>query len=76
MSMRDELVSSTLNAFKVYDLGQPYFNGMPVHPEDPPFSMVVYRYHDYTRHLFEKVAPGFQRLDGACDYKHAFRDTY
>jgi kynurenine formamidase len=59
MSMKDELVSSTLNAFKVYDLGQPYFNGMPVHPEDPPFSMVVYRYHDYTRHLFEKVAPGF-----------------
>jgi kynurenine formamidase len=46
MSMKDELVSSTLNAFKVYDLGQPYFNGMPVHPEDPPFSMVVYRYHD------------------------------
>ncbi len=53
------MVSSMLTAFKVYDLGQPYFNGMPVHPEDPPYSMVVYRYHDYTRHLFEKVAPGF-----------------
>jgi len=44
---------------KIYDLGQPYFNGMPVHPEDPPYSMVIYRYHQYTRQLFEKVAPGF-----------------
>lgn len=48
-----------LSSAKVYDLGQPYFNGMPVHPEDPPYSMVIYRYHQYTRQLFEKVAPGF-----------------
>ncbi|MEM3096267.1 MAG: cyclase family protein [Nitrososphaerota archaeon] len=54
-----ELISSVLAGMHVYDLGQPYFNGMPVHPEDPPFSMVIYRYHDYTRHIFEKVAPGF-----------------
>jgi len=59
MSKREEQILSTLNAFKIYDLGQPYFNGMPVHPEDPPYSMVVYRYHEYTKPLFEKVAPGF-----------------
>jgi len=46
-------------SLKVYDLGQPYFNGMPVHPADPPFSMVIYRYHPFTRRIFEKVAPGF-----------------
>lgn len=57
MSVGDPL-SAVLN-LEVYDLGQPYFNGMPVHPEDPPFSMVIYRYHDYTRRIFEKVAPGF-----------------
>jgi hypothetical protein len=37
-----------VTSLKVYDLGQPYFNGMPVHPEDPPFSMVIYRYHPFT----------------------------
>ncbi len=54
----EDFVEKLLSA-KIYDLGQPYFNGMPVHPEDPPYSMVIYRYHQYTRQLFEKVAPGF-----------------
>lgn len=50
---------NTVAKAKIFDLGQPYFNGMPVHPEDPPYSMVIYRYHEYTKKLFEKVAPGF-----------------
>ena len=33
---------------KVYDLGQPYWPGMPVHPLDPPFQFYLYRYHEYT----------------------------
>ncbi len=54
-----DIISAALEGLKVYDLGQPYFNGMPVHPEDPPYSMVIYRYHEYTRKIFEKIAPGF-----------------
>ncbi|MEM1948508.1 MAG: cyclase family protein [Candidatus Caldarchaeum sp.] len=55
----DENFVKLVSQAKIYDLGQPYFNGMPVHPEDPPYSMVIYRYHEYTKQIFEKVAPGF-----------------
>jgi kynurenine formamidase len=44
---------------KIYDLGQPYWSGMPVHPADPPFQYFLYRYHEHTEKLFESVAPGF-----------------
>jgi kynurenine formamidase len=44
---------------KVYDLGQPYFIGMPVHPADPPFLLYLYRYHEQTWKQFKDVAPGF-----------------
>jgi kynurenine formamidase len=44
---------------KVYDLGQPYWTGMPVHPADPPFQYYLYRYHEHTKNLFESMAPGF-----------------
>src|SRR2546428_6938861 len=43
----------------VYDLGQPYWQGMPVHPAYPPFQYYPYRYHEHTKQLFESVAPGF-----------------
>ncbi|HZW57446.1 MAG TPA: cyclase family protein [Nitrososphaerales archaeon] len=48
---------------KVYDLGQPYFWGMPVHPADPPFLIYLYRYHEHTSKLFEKIAPGLGFAD-------------
>lgn len=48
-----------LREAKVYDLGQPLFNGMPVHPEDPPFMFYLYRYHEHTVKLFQAKAPGF-----------------
>ncbi len=44
---------------KVYDLGQPYWWGMPVHPADPPFLFFLYRYHEHTKELFKELAPGF-----------------
>ena len=43
----------------MYDLGQPFFNGMPVFHEDPPFLMVLYRYHEHTKEIFAEKAPGF-----------------
>jgi len=44
---------------KVYDLGQPYWRGMPVHPADPPFLFFLYRYHEHTKKLFKDLAPSF-----------------
>ncbi len=44
---------------KVYDLGQRYWKGMPVHPADPPFVFFLYRYHEHTAKLFKEIAPGF-----------------
>jgi kynurenine formamidase len=54
----DEILS-LLAKGKVYDLGQPYWSGMPVHPADPPFQFFLYRYHEHTKKLFESMAPGF-----------------
>jgi kynurenine formamidase len=54
----DDLLALIRRA-KVYDLGQPYWQGMPVHPADPPFQYYLYRYHEHTKKLFESVAPGF-----------------
>lgn len=54
----DEILRSMERA-KIYDLGQPYWSGMPIHPADPPFQYYLYRYHEHTKKLFESVAPGF-----------------
>ncbi len=59
MSGLVEEILSKVGEAKVYDLGQPYWRGMPVHPADPPFQYYLYRYHEHTSKLFEKVAPGF-----------------
>lgn len=48
-----------LSGSKVYDLGQRYWKGMPVHPADPPFVFFLYRYHEHTSKLFTNIAPGF-----------------
>jgi kynurenine formamidase len=58
-----EKLVSIVGSMKVYDLGQPYFNGMPVHPEDPPFHMWIYRYHENTVKMFTEKAPGLGFAD-------------
>jgi kynurenine formamidase len=58
MSVGDKIYSLVASA-RVYDLGQPYWRGMPVHPADPPFGFYLYRYHEHTRDLFRELAPGF-----------------
>jgi kynurenine formamidase len=64
--MRDDnnekFVDQILSA-NVYDLGQPYWWGMPVHPADPPFLIYLYRYHEHTKKLFETIAPGLGFAD-------------
>jgi len=52
-------IMKNLVKLKIYDLGQPYFNDMPVHPEDPPFLFTILKHHSETRKKFEKIAPGF-----------------
>ncbi|MCB1596466.1 MAG: cyclase family protein [Gammaproteobacteria bacterium] len=44
---------------RVYDLGQAYWPGMPVHPFDPPFQFYLYRYHEYVEKDLGKIEPGF-----------------
>jgi kynurenine formamidase len=44
---------------RVYDLGQPYWPAMPVHPFDPPFQFYLYRYHEYVEKDLGKIEPGF-----------------
>jgi len=61
-SRQEELVR-TLTTSRVYDLGQPYWWGMPVHPADPPFLIYLYRYHEHTKKLFENIAPGLGFAD-------------
>lgn len=62
MSSNEKLIQD-LTGSKVYDLGQPYWWGMPVHPEDPPFLMYLYRYHEQTRKIFETIAPNLGFAD-------------
>jgi kynurenine formamidase len=54
--VQEEFVKRIVGS-KIYDLGQPYWWGMPVHPEDPPFTMYLYRYHEQTKKIFENIAP-------------------
>lgn len=57
-SSADDIIRMVSDS-KVYDLGQPYWKGMPVHPADPPFVFFLYRYHEHTAKLFKEIAPGF-----------------
>ncbi len=56
-STNNEELVRTLTSSRIYDLGQPYWWGMPVHPEDPPFLIYLYRYHEQTKKIFDKIVP-------------------
>lgn len=62
LSSNEEFISKLIKS-KVYDLGQPFWWGMPVHPADPPFLMYLYRYHEHTKDLFVNLAPGLGFAD-------------
>ncbi|MFQ5660240.1 MAG: cyclase family protein [Gammaproteobacteria bacterium] len=59
--MSEQALHELINEATVYDLGQCYWNGMPVHPFDPPFQSYLYRYHEYVRKTFDEmgIEPGF-----------------
>ncbi len=43
--MQAEEIKKLINQGKVYDLGQPYFPGMPHHPNHPPFAFSLTKKH-------------------------------
>jgi kynurenine formamidase len=49
---------------RVYDLGQCYWNGMPVHPFDPPFQYLLFDYHEHTGKDLGRIEPGFSHAIG------------
>ncbi len=59
--MESKPLFDLLKDAKIYDLGQAYWPGMPVHPFDPPFQFYLYRYHEYVRKTFDEmgIEPGF-----------------
>ncbi|MDA4130041.1 MAG: cyclase family protein [Thaumarchaeota archaeon] len=62
LDKNENFVNQIVSA-RIYDLGQPYWWGMPVHPADPPFLIYLYRYHEQTKKLFENIAPGLGFAD-------------
>jgi len=48
----------------VYDLGQCYWNGMPVHPFDPPYQYFMFDYHEHVLKDLGKIEPGFSHAIG------------
>jgi kynurenine formamidase len=59
--MAEQALHELISKATTYDLGQSYWNGMPVHPFDPPFQSYLYRYHEYVRKSFDEmgIEPGF-----------------
>ncbi|HEX2139804.1 MAG TPA: cyclase family protein [Woeseiaceae bacterium] len=53
-----------LSKARVYDLGQCYWPGMPVHPFDPPYQYYLFDYHEHVVKDLGKIAPGFSHAIG------------
>ena len=49
---------------QVYDLGQCYWNGMPVHPFDPPYQYFMFDYHEHVVKDLGKIEAGFSHAIG------------
>jgi len=59
----DKLHELIANA-RVYDLGQCYWPGMPVHPFDPPYQYYLFDYHEHVGKDLGKIEPGFSHAIG------------
>ena len=57
--MTERALHERLAEAAVYDLGQPYWNGMPVHPFDPPYQFYLFDYHEHVIKDLGKIEPGF-----------------
>jgi kynurenine formamidase len=59
MSQTNDALHRLLAAARIYDLGQPYWPGMPVHPFDPPFQYYYFDYHEHVGKDLGRIEPGF-----------------
>lgn len=62
--MTDPALCRLLADAQVYDLGQCYWNGMPVHPFDPPYQYFLFDYHEHVVKDLGKIEPGFSHAIG------------
>lgn len=62
--MPNEQLHRLIAAARIYDLGQCYWNGMPVHPFDPPYQYLLFDYHEHTLKDLGKIEPGFSHAIG------------
>ena len=62
--MAESTLHEGLAKARVYDLGQCYWPGMPVHPFDPPYQYYLFDYHEHTGKDLGKIEPGFSHAIG------------
>ncbi len=62
--MTQETLHELLGKARVYDLGQCYWPGMPVHPFDPPYQYYLFDYHEHVVKDLGKIEPGFSHAIG------------
>ena len=62
--MSDESLHEALAGARIYDLGQCYWAGMPVHPFDPPYQYVLFDYHEHAGKDLGRIEPGFSHAIG------------
>jgi kynurenine formamidase len=60
----DSTLHNLLANSRVYDLGQCYWPGMPVHPFDPPYQYYLFDYHEHVVKDLGKIEPGFSHAIG------------
>jgi kynurenine formamidase len=60
----EQALHERLAKAKVYDLGQCYWQGMPVHPFDPPYQYYLFDYHEHVVKDLGKIEPGFSHAIG------------
>ena len=62
--MADSTLHDRIAEARVYDLGQCYWNEMPVHPFDPPYQYLLFDYHEHVLKDLGKIEPGFSHAIG------------
>jgi kynurenine formamidase len=62
--MAEQSIHDLIAEANVYDLGQCYWNGMPVHPFDPPYQYYLFDYHEHVVKDLGKIEPGFSHAIG------------
>ena len=63
-SVNDDTLHELIANARIYDLGQCYWNGMPVHQFDPPYQYYLFDYHEHVLKDLGKIEPGFSHAIG------------